>query len=641
MPARDRIGRTAIDRRDSSCPFAVHALPPAAFLGAFPGTRLADRGQCAVTRTPRRPTHRQMARRNQESESVRRRRRKAGTGGGIQFYVAPVGEVTLDLEGQPKVPDLLHRTPMPWGDLSGSVELTRYAFEGGDCAGVFDALVEALPLAETGFVSGSFANQLYLDELVQRCLPIRGLSDATLTPSTRLLRHVLATPPRDAVHCEARQDVLRELRARPELVAQLRTYYTAIRQLRRALETEAIEEPNLVRRKIAVLVALQAAVNAAADGFEGASSNLSRLRSFGAVVRGKDGWARMAQMVDLEGNLAAVDVRLQLGSDGTVRGFGIVAVRDRGGKELLPGPFTRLLQRTLSWLRGHRYGESEVVVRLLDEVFSPFAEDIVALIATTGAVELYLSSLGFAELAEERGLSVCLPTLLAPSDTGAERKIEGLFNPLLFLQDGAVRTCDVPVPGKDALTVVTGPNSGGKTRFLQALAITQLLGQVGILVPASEARLIRAPSMFLSLVEGGDASQIEGRLGTELLRIRKLFEEIEPGSLAILDELCSGTNPNEGEEIFSTVLSLLPQLRPQLFVSTHFLGLAARLEAERPVPTLAFLQVDLDANEKPTYRFVPGVATTSLAHKVAERLGVTRTDLEKLVEKKLANVTSA
>jgi DNA mismatch repair protein MutS2 len=580
-----------------------------------------------------------MARRNQESESVRRRRRKSGTGGAIQFYVAPVGEVTADSSRQPKVPDLLHHAAMPWGDLSGSIELTRYAFEGGDCAGVFDALVEALPLAETGFLAGSFANQLYLDELVQRCLPIRGLSDATLAPSTRLLRHVLATPPRDAVHCDARQAVLRELRDRPELAAQLRDYYTAIRQLRRALETEAIEEPNLVRRKIAVLIALQAAVNAAADGFQGASSNLSRLRSFGESVRTKSGWERMIQMVDLEGNLAAVDVRLQLGSDGTVRGFGIVAVRDRGGADLLPGPFTRMMQRIGSWLQGHRYGESEVVVRLLDEVFSPFAEDIVALIATTGAIELYLASLGFAELAEERGLSVCLPTLLAPSDEGAERKIEGLFNPLLFLQDGAVRTCDVPVPGKDALTVVTGPNSGGKTRFLQALAVTQLLGQVGILVPAAEARLIRAPSMFLSLVESGDASQIEGRLGTELLRIRKLFEEIEPGSLAILDELCSGTNPNEGEEIFSTVLSLLPKLRPQLFVSTHFLGLAARLDAERPVPTLAFLQVDLDANEKPTYRFVPGVATTSLAHKVAERLGVTRADLEKLVEQKLVSKT--
>ena len=183
--------------------------------------------------------------------------------------------------------------------------------------------------------------------------------------------------------------------------------------------------------------------------------------------------------------------------------------------------------------------------------------------------------------------------------------------------------------------VITGPNSGGKTRFLQAIALTQLLGQVGIFVPAARASLVIAPNLFLSLVTDGDAGQVEGRLGTELLRIRKLFEELETGSLAILDELCSGTNPNEGEEIFEMVLSLLPRLSPQLFVSTHFLGLAQRLEKERPVKTLSFLQVELDAEEKPTYQFVPGVATTSLAHKVAARLGVTKDELEALVTKKL------
>jgi DNA mismatch repair protein MutS2 len=84
------------------------------------------------------------------------------------------------------------------------------------------------------------------------------------------------------------------------------------------------------------------------------------------------------------------------------------------------------------------------------------------------------------------------------------------------------------------------------------------------------------------------------------------------------------------------VISLLPRLRPQLYVSTHFLGLAARLAETRPVESLAFLQVELDADERPTYRFVPGVATTSLAHKVAARLGVTRSELEALVAAKEA-----
>jgi DNA mismatch repair protein MutS2 len=64
------------------------------------------------------------------------------------------------------------------------------------------------------------------------------------------------------------------------------------------------------------------------------------------------------------------------------------------------------------------------------------------------------------------------------------------------------------------------------------------------------------------------------------------------------------------------------------------LGLAARLESEPPVEGLAFLEVELDEEERPTFGFIPGVAKTSLAHRVAERLGVTREELEKLVDAK-------
>ena len=100
----------------------------------------------------------------------------------------------------------------------------------------------------------------------------------------------------------------------------------------------------------------------------------------------------------------------------------------------------------------------------------------------------------------------------------------------------------------------------------------------------------------------------------ELLRIRRLFERLDVGSLVVLDELCSGTNPSEGEEI-------------------------ARLAHEPPFPALAFLQVELDAQQRPTYRFVPGVARTSLAQQTAARLGVTREELlERIAAKRRGRV---
>ena len=79
------------------------------------------------------------------------------------------------------------------------------------------------------------------------------------------------------------------------------------------------------------------------------------------------------------------------------------------------------------------------------------------------------------------------------------------------------------------------------------------------------------------------------------------------------------------------VLDSLYELRPQAFITTHFLEFAAQLAAT--TRRHRFLQAELDPNEAPTYRFVDGVAKTSLAHRVAERLGVTSRSLRELILK--------
>src|SRR5258706_15372187 len=123
---------------------------------------------------------------------------------------------------------------------------------------------------------------------------------------------------------------------------------------------------------------------------------------------------------------------------------------------------------------------------------------------------------------------------------------------------------------------IAGPNSCGKPRLLQALGLAQLLAQAGCYVPATRARLPLRHGLFVSLSQEPSAEAREGRLGTELIRIRSMFEQLSPDSLVILDELCSGTNPSEGEEIFELVVGLLAELEPQAFITTHFLQFAKR-----------------------------------------------------------------
>jgi DNA mismatch repair protein MutS2 len=161
--------------------------------------------------------------------------------------------------------------------------------------------------------------------------------------------------------------------------------------------------------------------------------------------------------------------------------------------------------------------------------------------------------------------------------------------------------------------------------------MVQALAQSGIYAPCSRATVPLARGMFVSLVEPGGADEVEGRLGSELVRIRRMFESAPPRSLILLDELCSGTNPSEATEIVAMVLRLLRELRPVAFVTTHFLDFARRLETNDEIPGLTFLQVQVDEQHRSTYQFVPGVATTSMAAGTARRLGVTFEELSELL----------
>jgi DNA mismatch repair protein MutS2 len=337
--------------------------------------------------------------------------------------------------------------------------------------------------------------------------------------------------------------------------------------------------------------------------------------------------------------MASLEVRLRVGLDGGLRGFEIVRHEEQTTNPFHISALGRFLRRIAFLFRGYRVSDEEMLDRLIDEVFSGVLADLGTLIAALSDVEFYVSALTFADRARRAGLAVCVPEIVAPPGPHAPpiaREIRDLYNPLLFGEGEGPVPCTLTLDRHDATVVLTGPNSGGKTRFVQAIAIAQALGQAGMFVPASSARLVWARGMLVSILQDTAADQHEGRLGMELVRIRNLFERLGPGSVVLLDELCSGTNPSEGEEIFELVTDLLEELEPQSFITTHFLGLASRLAREREGGRFRFLQVELTEEQRPTYRFVPGIATTSLAKQTAARLGVTRENLRALVAKNRA-----
>jgi DNA mismatch repair protein MutS2 len=331
--------------------------------------------------------------------------------------------------------------------------------------------------------------------------------------------------------------------------------------------------------------------------------------------------------------MATLRLEAVLGADGRLRHLEIRGLRERRKNPFFRRPLRRWLDRLRIVYHRYNLSGNELAERMVMGVYHEIAPALARVVQLVCHLEVYAASRSFAERAKSLGLDVCLPEL-AP---GARYEAEALFNPLLMNSVEELVPTDLTMDCTSPINLVTGPNSGGKTRLLQAVGIAQVLAQSGLYTPCRNARLPFAASLFASIVEVDRADQKEGRLGTELLRLRTLFECVPPRSLVLLDELCSGTNPSEAIEIVEMVLRLLRQLQPVAFVTTHFLDFARNLSAS-PADGLRFLHAEVAGDGSATFRFTPGVAATSLAAGTAHRLGVTFEELEKTLEKRISTI---
>jgi DNA mismatch repair protein MutS2 len=532
------------------------------------------------------------------------------------------------------VPDLLSADPAV--TLEARVDLGAlrqglvFGFAAGASQEVFDGVLARAKLPASSWRRGGFARDLYVDELVAKGFEIR-IEGVRYEPCVRYLTRVLAEPPFDERDVELRREILRELAAREGERRSLERIYVVIVRLRTLLC--APRQPSPRGRRIEILRTVREAFELLASSFAGANSALARLRVFGESVVAGAGFKRLAALLDHDELQAALDLRVRIGADGEVRAMEIVGIHENKGNPFHASALKRFFVRLIFFFRGYRTTSGEVAERVLSDVLSGVEDEVAVCFQLLGDLELYLGALGFRDRAANAGLSATLPERRPQGESLA---LEGLYNPLLLAAGVTPAPCDIRA-GAGAIVLVTGPNSGGKTRLLQAVAIAQVLSDGGFFVPARSASVPRASGLFASLFEEARADQPEGHLGMELLRIRRCFDELDAGALVVLDELCSGTNPSEGEEIAGLVLSLLPELGVRAFVTTHLLNFAERLGRQSNA-SLEFLQVELDAQERPTYRFAPGVARTSLAHKTAERLGVTRDELLQRIAAKRARL---
>jgi DNA mismatch repair protein MutS2 len=525
------------------------------------------------------------------------------------------------------VPDLLHSEPQLALDGKALGELLEVGFLGGAHGPTLEKALAPPHLAPSSWKREFFVEELFLDDLIEECMTVT-VNGKKMPVNRVFLREVLAQPPGDVETIHFRQGILRELETDPEISAITHELYGQLFHLLSLFKApHKGAKLDLTMFRIEILEHARNTVDYMADQFSTAKSALGRISESAQAIQASDEYAYLNALLDFDNHLSRLSFQLRVGADGKIRNLELKKVEENVKNPFYRGPWKRLWDRFELSRRGYEFSNRELVNRVVQEVFQEISDWLKPILQLLGHLAFYLSALSFRERCLSQGLDVAMATF----PEGGPMQIDQLFNPLL-LRQGSPVPCSIGGTSPDSIIVITGPNSGGKTRLLQAVGVAQLLGQAGLYVPAARAQLAVVDGLFASSTEQTSVDQREGRLGTELVRIRTLFESIGSRSMVLMDELCSGTNPSEAVEIFLIVLELLSNLNPVAIITTHFLDFGRKLEQDPPVPSLEFLQVEMEG-ERSTYQFAPGVAPTSLATSTARRLGVTLDKLSALVER--------
>jgi DNA mismatch repair protein MSH2 len=122
----------------------------------------------------------------------------------------------------------------------------------------------------------------------------------------------------------------------------------------------------------------------------------------------------------------------------------------------------------------------------------------------------------------------------------------------------------------DRIAIITGPNMGGKSTFIRAVATSILLAQVGCFVPARHATLPLVDRIFVRM--GASDSSTEGlsTFLTEMRQMNTILRDATPNSLVLIDELGRGTSTHDGFGIAWAVLERLKEIGCTVLFATHF-----------------------------------------------------------------------
>jgi DNA mismatch repair protein MutS2 len=263
--------------------------------------------------------------------------------------------------------------------------------------------------------------------------------------------------------------------------------------------------------------------------------------------------------------------------------------------------------------------ETLKILRNLSRQAAVIADDVEANVATMELIDAAFARAGFAEELD----AVC-PSV---GDEGIINTPQ-LAHPLLA-PDGI--PSDVRLGDDFQILIVSGPNAGGKTVALKAVAIAALFVRAGLHIAAKgTCRVDLFDAVFSDI---GDEQAIRDSLSTfsaHMANLSEISNRVSPRSLVVVDEIGVGTDPGEGAALAQAIVESLADAGARVVATTHYNLLKELAEVDDRFAN-ASVEFDSDTLE-PTYVLKMGLPGISSATAVTARMGISSSVIDRANE---------
>jgi DNA mismatch repair protein MutS len=232
------------------------------------------------------------------------------------------------------------------------------------------------------------------------------------------------------------------------------------------------------------------------------------------------------------------------------------------------------------------------LAKVLEKTALPIAEQISQYVGLHGQLfaELrqgllfYLGAIRFIRRFQRVELSMCRPQIVPAEERRCE--VKDSYNVQLVLkhlelEDGtgpAVVENDILIGRDGHILILTGPNRGGKTTYMQGVGLVHILAQAGCYVPGKEAFVSPMDQLLTHFPLEEKPDSDAGRLGEESMRLRKIFEQVTRHSLVLLNESLASTSFGESLYLAEDLVRILRRIGTRAIYSTHLHELGNKVD---------------------------------------------------------------